>query len=106
MVLADRLEGGVVAVREAGGTAAEVEPEGYWRPNLTLALVSLYLAMLLTSWSTLGPDAAADTHPGIGAQNYGIKLTATFACLLLYLWTLVAPYALRDSRDFGIEFDD
>ncbi len=56
--------------------------------------------------STLGPDAAADTHPGIGAQNYGIKLTATFACLLLYLWTLVAPYALRDSRDFGIEFDD
>ena len=42
------------------------------------------------------------THPGIGAQNYGIKLTATFACLLLYLWTLVAPYALRDSRDFGI----
>ena len=56
--------------------------------------------------STLGPDAAADTHPGIGAQNYGIKLSATFACLLLYLWTLVAPYALRDTRDFGIEFDD
>ena len=91
---------------EAAATAAEVEPEGYWRPNLTLALVSLYLAMLLTSWSTLDADAAADTHPGIGAQNYGIKLTATFACLLLYLWTLVAPYALRDTRDFGIEFDD
>ena len=59
-----------------------------------------------TSRNPEGPDAAADTHPGIGAQNYGIKLTATFACLLLYLWTLVAPYALRDSRDFGIEFDD
>ena len=43
---------------------------------------------------------------GVSAANFGIKAVAALVCLGLYLYTLVAPYVLRDTRDFGITFDD
>jgi len=34
-----------------------------------------------------------------------LQLLSQWLCLIIYGWTLLAPYLLRDYRDFGIEFD-
>ena len=66
--------------------------------------------MLLTDWSsqpafnaraTRLDSASYDTSLG----SFWVKLVSQWICLLLYAWTLLAPYCLREYRDFGIEFD-
>ena len=49
------------------------------------------------------------SHGGKAASmiaTFWVKVGSQWACLLMYAWTLLAPYLLRESRDFGIEFDD
>ena len=75
---------------------------------------SLYVSMVLTDWSTqpaqehgvsLGPSLAAAGHYAVGLPSFWVKLVSQWLCLLMYAWTLLAPYLLREHRDFGIEFD-
>ena len=92
-------------------------PQGSRDRNLslqaTMALGALYLAMLLTGWAAA---PLPSSEPG-GAVAVGLKAPAPsgdlwlrasplLGSLLLYLFVLVAPWLLRDYRDFGIEFDD
>ena len=69
-----------------------------------MTVCTFYMAMLLTDWSTQPvnqPDGSYATSLG----TFWVKIGSQWVCLLMYAWTLLAPYLLRDVRDFGIEFD-
>ncbi|EOD38002.1 hypothetical protein EMIHUDRAFT_351597 [Emiliania huxleyi CCMP1516] len=95
----------------------EMEEESWWYYHLMMATCALYLSMLLTGWSTEPayidgvPTAVGtiDTYDAasysVGLPSFWVKVVSQWICLLLYSWTLLAPYLLRDHRDFGIEFD-
>ena len=61
--------------------------------------------MLLTDWSSLPADVPVGTTPPVYLGSFWVKIVSQWVCLLIYAWTLLAPYLLRDYRDFGIEFD-
>jgi len=90
--------------------AAEDEPinaESWWYYHLMMVVVSLYFAMLLSDWSiqpvqSLGHSVCSFS---VSLESFWVKVAAQWVCLLVYGWTLLAPYLLRDVRDFGIEFD-
>jgi len=98
-----------------GGAVADgndVGQESWWFYHLMMVACSMYMAMLLTDWSsqpafnhgvpaTMNEAHAYDTS----LASFWVKVVAQWICLLLYGWTLLAPYCLRDYRDFGIEFD-
>lgn len=74
-----------------------------WKLNVVLALISCYVAMILTGWGII--DAIdEDTHnaanPTIGRVNMAILGISQWLALLLYTWTLVAPVLFPD-RDFS-----
>jgi len=73
---------------------------------------SLYMAMLLTEWTSLPaerngvPVASGEMGDwAVGLSSFWVKLASQWVALVLYGWTLLAPYCLRETRDFGIEFD-
>mmetsp|Transcript_9947 Transcript_9947/g.24195 ORF Transcript_9947/g.24195 Transcript_9947/m.24195 type:complete len:504 (+) Transcript_9947:226-1737(+) len=76
---------------------------GVWKLNVVLALVSCYVAMILTGWGTL--DSAVDeetrnaANPTVGRCNMAILGVSQWLALGLYAWTLIAP-ALFPDRDF------
>lgn len=74
-----------------------------WKLNVVLALISCYVAMILTGWGTI--DAInEDTHnaanPTIGRVNMAILGVSQWLALVLYAWTLVAPTLFPD-REFS-----
>jgi len=74
-----------------------------WKLNVVLALISCYVAMILTGWGTI--DAIdEDTHnaanPTVGRVNMAILGISQWLALLLYAWTLVAPLLFPD-REFS-----
>lgn len=104
---------------DAGDSTAEpedgaVEPESWWYYHLMMVACSFYMGMLLTDWSSQpatseGGVPAVHQADGPYATSLGsfwVKVVSQWVCLLMYGWTLLAPYLLRDVRDFGIEFDD
>merc|ERR1711988_92486 len=85
---------------------ATVPAESWWYYHLMMVVVSLFFAMLLTQWS-VQPVNQPPNH-GEWAKSYesfGVKIAAQWVTLLMYGWTLLAPYLLREYRDFGVEFD-
>ena len=65
--------------------------------------------MLLSGWSAADAADAADAFDAAASSSsaaFWVLLGAQWATLLVYAYTLLAPYLLRDSRDFGVEFDD
>ena len=86
------------------------------------ALASMYIAMLLTEFSSVPAEVNGvplsrndiekwEANPpewkaASMIATFWVKVGSQWACLLMYAWTLLAPYLLRESRDFGIEFDD
>ncbi|KAM3622416.1 uncharacterized protein V6R79_024819 [Siganus canaliculatus] len=64
--------------------------------HLMLFLASLYIMMTLTNWYS--PDAdytITSKWPAVW-----VKITSSWVCLALYIWTLVAPMILT-NRDFS-----
>jgi len=89
-----------------------LEPESWWYYHFMMVACSLYMAMLLSDWSSepafINGAPATHEHAGAYATSLGsfwVKVISQWVCLLMYAWTLLAPYLLRDYRDFGIEFD-
>lgn len=65
--------------------------------HLMFALASLYVMMTLTNWYQ------PDSKSGGGTQNEAslwVKAVSSWLCLLLYIWSLIAPVILPD-RDFS-----
>ena len=91
----------------------EVQAESWWYFHAMMCACALYLSMLLTDWSRApaeenGVPVSGSTPIGkysVGLESFWVKVVSMFVCLCLYAWTLLAPYLLRESRDFGVEFD-
>jgi len=91
--------------------------ESWWYYHVMMIACSLYMAMLLTDWSNMpaetnGVPALAQlieedrhTRYGVDLVSFWVKLSSQWICMLMYGWTLLAPYCLRDVRDFGVEFE-
>jgi len=90
----------------------EVGPESWWYFHLMMVASAFYMAMLLTDWSTQ-PDKINGVPLGVSDEGYfsvslgsfWVKLVSQWVALAMYAWTLLAPYLLRDTRDFGVDFD-
>ncbi|OCT94392.1 hypothetical protein XELAEV_18012063mg [Xenopus laevis] len=65
--------------------------------HFCLVLASLYIMMTLTNWYLPGENGSYLTSPWSAVW---VKIASSWAGLLLYVWTLVAPLILSD-RDFG-----
>ncbi|XP_042296704.1 serine incorporator 2 [Sceloporus undulatus] len=65
--------------------------------HLCLFLASLYIMMTLTNWYTPDKSYQNLTSPWTAVW---VKISSSWAGLLLYMWTLVAPLVLPD-RDFS-----
>ncbi|XP_071616355.1 serine incorporator 3 [Heliangelus exortis] len=65
--------------------------------HFMLFLASLYIMMTLTNWYS--PDADFKTMTNKWPAVW-VKITSSWVCLLLYLWTLVAPLVLT-NRGFS-----
>ena len=92
--------------KPADDESGAVAPESWWYFNLMMVVVAMYMSMLLTGWSVQPVDASHQMpHPDVSLESFWIKTVAQWLCLLLYGWTLLAPYLLRNVRDFGVEFD-
>lgn len=63
--------------------------------HFMFALASLYVMMTLTNWydPTSGPETS-------NQASMWIKIISSWLCILLYLWSLIAPIVLKD-REFS-----
>ncbi|XP_008058013.1 serine incorporator 3 [Carlito syrichta] len=81
--------------------AVDNEKEGvqysYFFFHFMLSLASLYIMMTLTSWYS--PDAKFQNMTSKWPAVW-VKISSSWVCLLLYVWTLVAPLVLT-NRDFS-----
>ncbi|KAL3910732.1 MAG: hypothetical protein SGARI_001978 [Bacillariaceae sp.] len=73
-----------------------------WKLNIVMALISCYVAMILTAWGTInGLDENHNAaNPTIGRWNMAILGLSQWLAIGLYAWTLVAPRLFPD-RDFS-----
>lgn len=73
-----------------------------WKLNIVMALISCYVAMILTSWGTVNglDDNHNAANPTIGRWNMAILGLSQWFAIGLYAWTLIAPRVFPD-RDFS-----
>ncbi|MGH0172266.1 UNVERIFIED_CONTAM: hypothetical protein FKN15_065711 [Acipenser sinensis] len=64
--------------------------------HFMLFLASLYIMMTLTNWYS--PDSTYETMTSKWPSVW-VKISSTWICIALYVWTLVAPLVLT-NRDF------
>jgi len=102
----DASAGGATSSTAASSDEEEIEAESWWYFHLMMTACSLYMAMLLTDWSSQLATDPPSLDGGVGNDvSFYVKFSSQWVCFLLYGWTLLAPYLLREHRDFGIEFD-
>ncbi|MGH0152439.1 UNVERIFIED_CONTAM: hypothetical protein FKN15_059121 [Acipenser sinensis] len=65
--------------------------------HFMLCLASLYIMMTLTKWYS--PDADYKTMTSKWPAVW-VKMTSSWVCLVLYVWTLIAPVVLT-NREFS-----
>lgn len=73
-----------------------------WKLNVVMALISCYVAMILTNWGTInGLDEHHNAaNPTVGRINMAILGISQWLAIGLYSWTLLAPRLFPD-RDFS-----
>ena len=103
---------GMVSTGSSTGTTESSSLNHVWKLNIVLALISCYVAMILTGWGTVDghfvdsddSDNDSNNHnaanPTIGKVNMAILGIAQWFALSLYGWTLIAPKLFPD-RDFN-----
>ena len=64
--------------------------------HLVFMLATLYVMMTLTNWYKPARDLSSFTA---NEPSMWVKITSSWICVAIYIWTCVAPYFLRD-RDF------
>ncbi|KAJ3012195.1 Serine incorporator 3 [Thoreauomyces humboldtii] len=94
---------------ETGGSDPHDETEettySYAFFHFVFVLAAMYMAAVITNWSTLelGSDTAAVTNYAVnqGFASVWVKIATSWACIVLYTWTLLAPLVFPD-RDFSV----
>lgn len=83
-------------------TAENVNLSHVWKLNVVMALISCYVAMILTSWGTVnGLDENRNAaNPTVGHVNMAILGVSQWLAIGLYSWTLIAPRVFP-GRDFS-----
>jgi len=91
---------GAVSVDRDAISVEDYEPVSYNYAffHLTFALASMYIAMLMTGWSS-SEDIEANTVD-VGWASVWVKMSYQWITGLLYTWTLLAPI-LMPGRDFS-----
>ncbi|XP_043945946.1 serine incorporator 1-like [Protopterus annectens] len=103
VMLDDTAAGKIVDEENDDGVRRAVDNEkdavrySYCFYHFMLFLASLYIMMTLTNWYS--PDADLKTMQSKWPAVW-VKMTSTWVCLLLYVWTLIAPIVLT-NRDFS-----
>lgn len=69
-----------------------------------MVMGSMYLAMLATGWHVSG--AGEGTFLGSINVAFWVRSSTVWAAVVLYVWSLVAPYTCCKGRDFGFAVDD
>ena len=82
-----------------------MEEESWWYYHLMMVVCSFYMAMLESDWSVQSVDEVSGAH-SVSLLSFWVKISSQWICLAMYAWTLLAPYLLRNHRDFGIDFSD
>ncbi|XP_067096713.1 serine incorporator 3 [Osmerus mordax] len=94
----DESEGGVVSgPRRVEDNERDVVQYSYSFFHFMLFLASLYIMMTLTNWYSPDADYNAMTSKWPAVW---VKITSSWVCLSLYVWTLVVPMILT-NRDFS-----
>ena len=65
-----------------------------------MSCASMYLCMLLSEWGSQQSAEDDGTHSDLSTANMWIKMSTQWACILLYVWTLVAPIVCK-GRQFN-----
>eukprot|EP00672_Neobodo_designis_P017895 CAMPEP_0174844070 /NCGR_PEP_ID=MMETSP1114-20130205/10889_1 /TAXON_ID=312471 /ORGANISM="Neobodo designis, Strain CCAP 1951/1" /LENGTH=396 /DNA_ID=CAMNT_0016078303 /DNA_START=96 /DNA_END=1289 /DNA_ORIENTATION=+ len=81
---------------DEGETVEEAEAASFSFFHVIMMMGSCYLAMLLTNWTIVGSDSMATINPNSDNAPMWAKLTSMFVCIVLYVWTLVAPWICTD----------
>ena len=62
----------------------------------------MYVAMLLTDWNVVragmaaSPDKENDVYIGRSEVAMWMRVVSSWACILLYIWSLIAPVLMPD----------
>ena len=63
----------------------------------------MYVAMLLTDWNVVragadpkGPDNDNDVYIGRSEVAMWMRVVSSWTCILLYIWSLIAPVLMPD----------
>lgn len=85
------------------GLSREDEREGchynYSYYHLVFCLAAMYVTMLINGWSTVNEENGELISVGHDWASVWVKVVSSWVCVLLYLWTLVAPI-LFPNRDW------
>jgi hypothetical protein len=87
---------------------------------MIFALGAMYVAMLLTDWNVVRAGKADPDSIYIGRSETAMwmRVVSSWVCMLLYIWSLVAPVIMPDryvrcnppvnpqADGFGCRFDD
>lgn len=65
---------------------------------------SMYLAMLSTGWHVSG--AGDETLLGSVNVAFWVRSATVWLTMVLYIWSVLAPYTCCKDRDFGFNVDD
>ncbi|XP_071804107.1 probable serine incorporator isoform X2 [Asterias amurensis] len=69
--------------------------------HFMMFLASLYIMMTLTNWfNPTAGDLADKTSLTISPGAMWVKVSSSWVCVILYIWSLVAPIALK-NREFN-----
>jgi len=68
--------------------------------HLIMAAGSMYMAMILTNWSSRQEVENNSKSYDVGAETMWIKIVSQWLTCLLYIWSLAGPLILKD-RDFS-----
>jgi len=103
----DRKVQGIVANDEVdeeqptskGQTTPTQKPHVSWRLNLILAMVSCWIAMVLTGWGSIEAGGSL-SNPDVSEVSMWILIGSQWLMFVLYAWTLLAPRIFA-NREFS-----
>ncbi|KAG2494433.1 hypothetical protein HYH03_007485 [Edaphochlamys debaryana] len=94
----------IYATLDAGTSSSDMfgsDTELPYRPDffhVIFASASTYIAMLFTSWAV--SSSGSSFQLDVGWASTWVKIASSWACALLYGWSVVAPAVLK-NREFG-----
>ena len=87
--------------KKVGQNVWDDEKEGvaysYSGCHFVFMLASLYVMMTLTNWYKPASDLSSFTA---NEPSMWVKIVSSWLCVLIYIWTCIAPLVLRDRNFF------